>query len=190
MKDLLDMSFRVLIKTAPQANSERCRVLRQQCALEFLGLVKMNKRLISIDETWLDSGDYRRRAWKPRGLNNSIPVRKVEPRITLVVALDNHGRIYASLLQANSNQETMALFMRQLVQTLDCEDKNWRQNTVLVWDGAGYHTCQHMKTFLREQQVPMMTLGPYSYLMAPAELLFAALKMKKLNLDDVPLGKK
>ena len=29
MRDLLDMSFSVLIKTAPTANSERCRVQRQ-----------------------------------------------------------------------------------------------------------------------------------------------------------------
>ena len=35
-----------------------------------------------------------------------------------------------------------------------------------------------------------MTLGPYSYLMAPAELLFAALKMQRLNLDEAPLSKK
>ena len=35
-----------------------------------------------------------------------------------------------------------------------------------------------------------MFLGPYSYLKAPAELLFAALKSINLNEGDEPLGKK
>ena len=79
-----------------------------------------------------------------------MPVKKVKPRITLIAAVDNRGKIYASLLQANSNSDTMGLFIRNLVNTLDYEDKRWRSNTVLVWDGAGYHTSEDMLALLRE----------------------------------------
>lgn len=125
-----------------------------------------------------------------KGASNSIPVKEINPRITLIAAVDNQGRIYASMLQANSDNETFGLFLRKLVQTLDYEEKKWRSNTVLVWDGAGYHTSPSTKNFLRDQQVPTVTLGPYSYLTAPCELLFQALKMKKLNLEAAPLSKK
>ena len=54
--------------------------------------------MISIDETWIDSGDYRRRAWNYKNVSNSIPVKKVWPRITMIAAMDNWGRIYASFL--------------------------------------------------------------------------------------------
>ena len=64
---------------------------RQQCALEFLKLLKSKKRIINIDESWIDSGDYRRRCWQRKGLSNSLAVKKMAPRITLIVALDSRG---------------------------------------------------------------------------------------------------
>ena len=73
---------------------------------------------------------------------------------------------------------------------LDNEDKDWRKKTMLVWDGAGYHRANDTLKFLEEQKVPIMFLGPYMYLMAPPELLFAALKSMKLNSGDKSLGKK
>ena len=92
-------------------NSERCLVQRQQCAIPFLALIQVKKRFINIDESWVDSGDYRRASWQRKGTSNSIPVRKVQPRITLIVALDTDGKIYSSILQANSNDDTMRLFI-------------------------------------------------------------------------------
>jgi hypothetical protein len=63
MKDLLDMSYRKIVYQAVQANSERARVQRQQCALKFIKLFQKKKRFISVDETWVDASDYRRRSW-------------------------------------------------------------------------------------------------------------------------------
>ena len=159
-------------------------------ALEFLKLVQTKRRIFNIDESWVDSGDYRRRCWQRKGLSNSLPVKKVSPRITLIVALDSEGKIYASLLQANSDSETMQLFLTELIKTLDLEDKNWRTNTVLMWDNAGYHEAREVLTLLEQQRAPVLYLGPYSYHMAPAEMVFAALKVQLLNKDQAPLGKK
>ena len=36
MRDLLNMRYSKFINSAPQANTERCRVLRQLCALKLL----------------------------------------------------------------------------------------------------------------------------------------------------------
>jgi hypothetical protein len=38
--------------------------------------------------------------------------------------------------------------MHELIIRLDQEDRQWRKNTVLVWDGAGYHTSKEMMKFL------------------------------------------
>jgi hypothetical protein len=59
----------------------------------------------------------------------------------------------------------MCLFMKELVAHLDYDDKNWRKNTMIVWDGAGYHKSKEMMKLLEELRVPIMRLGPYSYLM-------------------------
>jgi hypothetical protein len=88
-------------------------------------------------------------------MSNSIPVKKVRPRITLIIALDSAGEIYCSLLQANSDSDTMRLFMNELITRLDQEDKKWRNNTVLVWDGAGYHSSKETMAMLEDYRVPI-----------------------------------
>ena len=104
----------------------------------------------------------------------------MSPRITLIVALGSEGKIYASLLQANSDADTMRLFLTELIRTLDYEYKNWRKNTVLMWDNAGYHEAEEVLILLEEQRAPLLYLGPYSYHMAPCEMVFAALKVQQL----------
>jgi hypothetical protein len=190
MVEMLGMSYRKIIYQAVQANSERARVQRQQCAFQFIKLLKKKTRFISIDETWVDASDYRRRSWQMRDNPNNPSQRKVNPRVTLIVALDTDANLYCSLLQFNSNSETMCVFMKEFVARLDFEDKNWRSNTVIIWDGAGYHTSNEMMELLEVLRVPVMRLGPYGYLMQPTELVFQSLKSVKLIDRDQALGKK
>jgi hypothetical protein len=150
MRDQLGLRYSKIINVAPQANSDRCRIQRQQCSIELLKLMQSKSRIIQIDESWVDSCDYRRRSWQRKGMSNSIPVKKVRPRITMIVALSSRGEIYCSLLQANSDSDTMRLFMNELIIRLDREDKDWRRNTVLVWDGAGYHTTKETMAMLED----------------------------------------
>ena len=113
-------------------------------------MIQAKRRIINIDESWVDSGDYRRRCWQRKGVSNSMSVKKVSPRITLIVALDSEGKIYASLLQANSDTDTMLIFLTELIKTLDIEDRNWRTNSVLMWDNAGYHEAKEVLNLLEE----------------------------------------
>ena len=60
----------------------------------------------------------------------------------MIAAIDNFGDAYLSLIQANNNQYTYAEFIRELVQTLDTERPNWREDTILLVDGAKMHTTE------------------------------------------------
>ena len=113
---MLGFRYTKIVQIPIHGNSERCLVQRQQCAMKVLENLKKKTRFIGIDETWLDSCDYRRRCWKESWVVNSIPVKKINPRITEIVAFDNHGAIYLSLLQANSNDRIMQLFLKELIQ--------------------------------------------------------------------------
>ena len=53
--------------------------------------------IINIDETWIGQTDYRRRKWGVRGSNNSLPVKSLQPRLSLILALDTTGAIYYSI---------------------------------------------------------------------------------------------
>ena len=83
--------------------------------------------------------DFRRMKWTPRGKVNSVAKKNLQPRISLIVAMDSTGAVYLSMLQANSNSAVMELFFSHLIKLLDKKKKNWRQSTVILLDNAPYH---------------------------------------------------
>ena len=111
MRNQVGLRYRKIIRLAPQTNSPRCLILRQQSALVFLKLFQSKRRLINIDESWLDAVRYQRRCWQPKeGCPGERQI-NIKPRITLIAAIDNHGAVLLSLLQANSDEEIMELYL-------------------------------------------------------------------------------
>ena len=84
----------------------------------------------------------------------------------------------------------MEIYLVELVKMLDEEDVRWREDTVIMWDNASYHSNPRTKRLLERLRIPLMFLGPYSYDMAPAELLFAKLKTADLHPGEIAVGKK
>ena len=53
--------------------------------------------------------------------------------------MDTSGRTYFSLCQRGNDGRIFGGFLHRLAGQLDGEDPDWRDNTVLVLDGASYH---------------------------------------------------
>jgi hypothetical protein len=68
--------------------------------------------------------------------------KSINPRITLVAAVDSNGLKYASMFQGNSCTTTTQIMLFELASALDKEDARWRENTILLMDGAAYHKNQ------------------------------------------------
>lgn len=163
-----------------QANSERCLVLRQQYALKMLSLLTKGKRIINFDESWVSETNYSRRMWCPSKTAGSVTERTINPRLALLAALDTEGWVYFALTHANTDSEVILTFFGHLVRQLDSEKKDWRESTVILLDGAKYHTSEETRWYLMMLQVPVIFSGPYSYTTAPIELLFGGLKTGEL----------
>jgi len=58
----------------------------------------------------------------------------------MILGLDTQGSVFLTLVQANSNSKIMEIYLHQIVNTLDEERPGWRQNTLLMWDNAPYHS--------------------------------------------------
>ena len=86
------------------------------------------------------------------------------------------GNLWASLTQVNTTSKVFCLYIRELVRQLDKERPDWRNDTVLTFDGASYHQTTETLAMLRDLRVPTMVLGPSSYNVAACELAFSALK--------------
>ena len=72
---------------------------------------------------------------------------------------------------------------------LDRDTPKWRENSLMLIDGAVYHTAAKTMELFDELDVPLVVSAPYSYDASPIELYFASLKRGDLNPDHLPLSK-
>lgn len=156
----------------------------------MVDLLKSGKRILNIDETWLNTMGFQRRKWKQHGTTNSVRTLPVTPRISLILGFDSSGDVYLALTQVNTDHKVMQLYLSQLAEALDIERPTWRDDTVVLLDGARYHTCQSTRDHIKHLRMPVMFSGPRSYDTAPCELFFASLKNGDLNPLRRATGKK
>ena len=83
--------------------------------MEFLEIVKKKTRIINVDESALTYMDFTRRVWAPKKDPHSIVVRNVQPRVSMIMAIDNHGKVYASLTNVNTDASIMSMYIRDFV---------------------------------------------------------------------------
>ena len=83
------------------------------------------KRIINVDETWINETNFVRKSWYPPTSTGKITQRAVTPSLSMIAALDMDGRVYFSLSHAATDQDTFMLFMRRLVVRLDVETPGW-----------------------------------------------------------------
>ena len=114
MRKDLGMGYRRASTTPIQSNSERCLVLRQQYALKMLPLLKSKKRIINVDESWLNHSRFIRKVWVPSDGTGSYSSKQIQPRISLIAALDTDGQVWCALTQATTDSDVMTLFLRYL----------------------------------------------------------------------------
>ena len=55
-----------------------------------------------------------RKKWSAKYHSNSIEEKIVNPRITLIGAIDNEGDVYISLLHANTDSDVFKMFLSKL----------------------------------------------------------------------------
>ena len=104
--------------------------------------MEAGKRIINIDETIIGCVDYRRNKWRQHGSTNSIPTHNITPRISFIAAIDTEGSCYISLTQTSVDTDFIILYLTNLAIKLDMERPNWREDSVILLDGARPHVSE------------------------------------------------
>lgn len=81
------------------------------------------------------------------------------------------------------------LFLFELIEVFDKKNANWRNESVILLDNAAYHTSKSTLKMIQDLEIPVLFLGPYSYLMAPIELYWGIFKKMDLNPNEIPTSK-
>ena len=92
--------------------------------------------------------------------------------------------------QSNTDSSTFCLFITKLAAKLTKEDPDWRDNTLLLIDGAKYQTCTESVRHMTALGFRVCVSAPYSYSAAPIELAFAFVKDRDLNPGRLKTGKR
>ena len=155
----------------------------------MIELLHEKKRILNLDETWIGQTNFSRYKWQAKENQMSETIDPVMPRISMIAGLDNHGDLYVSLLQSNVDQDTYSLFLRHLVEQLDEDRPQWRADTVILIDGAKYHTTPKVKATIRKLMIPTIVSAPYSYDGAPIETFFSLFKRGNINIQRLAVTK-
>ena len=107
----------------------------------------------------------------------------------MMVAVDNFGDAYVSLLQTNNNQYSFAEFVRELVKMLDSDRPGWRDDTIWLVDGAKMHTTELVKQIYQKLKVPIMVAPPYSWNLVATETWHSLFKSGELNPTGMAMTK-
>ena len=156
----------------------------------MIKLLRDGKRIINVDETWINLKNYRRRRWRQHGAVNSVNSRTISPRIPLIVAVSTEGELYFSLTQVNTDDEVKRLFLTELAAMLDLERPTWRKDTVVLMDNAGYNKTEDILTQIQRLKMPVLFSAPYSYDAAPVERFFGYFKQGRVMPEEDSSGKK
>ena len=67
----------------------------------------------------------------------------------MISAIDKEGEIYISLTQVNSESEIISLFLLHLVNKLKSQQRDWRNNTMFLSNGAYYHRSEETMRMMK-----------------------------------------
>ena len=70
----------------------------------------------------------------------TITDKSINPRLALIAALDSDGQIFFALTHAITDSDVIATFLKRLSDSLSLFTPEWRNNSVILLDGARYHT--------------------------------------------------
>ena len=64
----------------------------------MLNLLGEKKRIINLDQTPIGQSTFDQRGWIPKDILMNLPHTNINPRITMIAAVDNFGKVYYALL--------------------------------------------------------------------------------------------
>ena len=110
MRQDLGLRYKKVKQLAPQTNRLKNLVCRQRYALKMLEALACGRRVINVDESWINTTAFKRHAWTKAGKGNARPTKELSTRVAILAAIDNRGKAYLSLSTANTDSCVMLAF--------------------------------------------------------------------------------
>jgi hypothetical protein len=85
------LSYKKIKRMSTNPNSVALKIKRYKCSKILLNFLSASKRIISYDETWLQSMNFQYRGWCLKNHRYTINPGNISKRLTISGAIDNFG---------------------------------------------------------------------------------------------------
>ena len=93
LKTEINYSYRKAKKVEPRTNTENSLVHRQKYAKTMFRLLIKGKRIINVDESFIDQSNYTRRSWSHKKYRGSVKSTNMKESLKIFAALDTDGNV-------------------------------------------------------------------------------------------------
>lgn len=142
--------------------------------------------MINFDETQISSSCERSYSWASKQEGSSRLIGKDMKSLSLMTAISSEGDIWFQFLKGNNNEGSVSAFLLQLSRMLDEAKPQWRSSHILLLDNCPSHKTSNVTKLLNTLKVPTLFSAPASFLVAPVERFFGALKSVDYEQMSVP----
>ena len=156
----------------------------QASTKKLIDAIESGKVLIHFDETNFNSTTGREYSWAKKGSEPGRLYKKPVRSISMFLAVLSTGDWFAMYMDSCNNQWTTIHFLVNLFYKLDQVKPLWRKNHLLCLDECPAHTAQTTRWVINYYEVSNFLLAPAIYLGLPEEQYFAAIKAKRIRLDE------
>ena len=77
----------------------------------MLNLLDEGRKIINVDETFLNVSDLRYMKWRTKGETNSLRERPIDPLLKVIAAVSTSGEVHMAVSQRNTDSDSFCLFM-------------------------------------------------------------------------------
>ena len=93
LKTEIDYIYRKAKKVEPRTNTENSLVHRQKYAKTMFDLLIKGKRIINVDESFIDQSNYTRRSWSHKKYRGSVKSTNMKESLKIFASLDTDGNV-------------------------------------------------------------------------------------------------
>ena len=80
-------------------------------AKKLLDTLVEGMRILNIDQTPVTGCQFVQKGWVLKREGDYVSQHIIWPRITMILEVDTFGNIYYALMQANSNEDTIKMYL-------------------------------------------------------------------------------
>ena len=176
LKEQLGMSFK-LGKYRPFGYDEdKASMMKGLFSIKVSRIIKNYDILINIDESMFSRTTKANYSWSEKGKESKLMNIWFSNSTSLITVITSFGDTLSANINGSVTNTILIKFLQELQIFLTSKIQTQIRNWLIIVDNASIHRCKAIKSFIKQENLSIAYIPPYSPEMAPVEKYFSVLK--------------